>query len=149
MRKTLIIFMMILICSFIFAGCGANSFSATYLSYTNISPAQRDITLITSIDDMSSYSEQSRFAEASAEFKEKLDSYTAEFFETSMLVVINLAERSSSTQISVTNVNFTDTEVKVTLKRKTKTPATDLMKEWSIFVEFPAKPNISTASYTF
>lgn len=149
MRKTAIILLMIAICLFIFASCGANSFSATYLSNTNISPEQRDITLITSLENLISYSDQSRFAEASPEFKEKLASYTAEFFETSMLVVVNLVEKSSSTQISVQNVNFTDTEVKVTLKRKTRTPATDVMKEWSIFVEFSAKPNISSASYTF
>lgn len=100
----------------LFAGCGSNGFSAAYLSHTNISPEQRDITLITTVEALHRYSEQSRFTEASAEFKEKLDSYTAEFFEASMLIVINLWESSSSTQLLVKDLDFADTEVKVMLR---------------------------------
>ena len=131
-----------------FASCSAKDYKVIYLTDTGVNVETEDITLITSQEELNDYMNSSRFLEAANNVVEKMESYSSDFFDNKMLVVINLQESSSSSKITVEKIDFVNSEAVITLKRKVPTVADDSIRVWSIFVEVDIQ-EIESIKYTF
>lgn len=138
------------ICLSIFsnASCSAKTYEVAYLTDTNINIVSDDITLISSHSELNDYKETPRFSNASNNIIEKMESYSSEFFDKKMLIVINLQESTRSSKINVEKIDYKDNKATITLKRKVPAAADDSIKIWSIFIE-DAIQEISSVKYTF
>ena len=128
--------------------CSHVDFDVNYLTNTGVKVESEDITLIKSQEELKEYRNSSRFSEAEEDVIQKLDSYSPEFWEEKMLIVINLQEITGSSEITVKGIDFTDSEAVVKLKRKTPHVADDSIKIWSIFIELDIR-EIESVSYIF
>lgn len=147
MKKILYLVCVLVCFASVMGGCAGSNFSATYLTYSNIGHVANDITLFTDAEDISVYMEQARVQDASNEFVSKMSSYSESFFETKMLIVINVTESSGSNELTVKKLDINDTVVQVIIQRKTKSISDGSIKDWSIFIEFDSVNQIETASY--
>lgn len=130
------------------SSCSSKKYDVSYLTTSNIIVENNDITLITSQTELEAYKIAPRFMEAGTDFVEKLDSYSSDFFESKMLIVINLQEETSSSKITVEEVDVIDSEVHVILKRKVPTIGADDIKTWSIFIEMDIQ-EVESVKYSF
>ena len=128
--------------------CSHVDFDVNYLTNTGVKVESEDITLIKSQEELKEYRNSSRFSEAEEDVIQKLDSYSPEFWEEKMLIVINLQEITGSSEITVKDIDFNDSEAVVKLKRKTPQVADDSIKIWSIFIELDIR-EIESVSYIF
>lgn len=131
-----------------FAACSAKNYEVAYLTDTNVNVETEDITLITSQEQLNDYMNSSRFLEAANNVVEKMESYSSDFFDDKMLIVINLQESTGSSKISVEKIDYVDSEAVVTLKRKAPDISDDSIKVWSIFIEVNIQ-EIESVKYTF
>ena len=133
-----------------FTSCSAKDYDyeVTYLTDTGVNVETEDITLITSQEELNGYMNSSRFLEAANNVVEKMESYSADYFDNKMLIVINLQESTGSSKISVEKIDYVDSEAVVTLKRKASDISDDSIRVWSIFVEVDIQ-EIESVKYTF
>lgn len=128
--------------------CSHVDFDVNYLTNTGVKVEREDITLIKSQEELKEYRNSSRFSEAEENIIEKIDSYSSNFFNEKMLIVINLQEITGSSEITVKGIDFTDSEAVVKLRRRTPHIADDSIKIWSIFIELDIR-EIKSVKYTF
>lgn len=131
-----------------FTSCSAKTYELTYLTNTNVNVQADDITLITSQKELTDYKDSSRFSNAETNVIEKMESYSSEFFDKKMLIVINLQESSGSFKVSVEKVDYKDCEATIILKRKVPNVGDDSLKVWSIFIEDNIQ-EINSVKYSF
>ena len=142
------IFLIISLLIFSLVSCSHVDFDVNYLTNTGVKVESEDITLIKSQEELKEYRNSSRFSEAEENIIEKIESYSSDFFNEKMLIVINLQEITGSSEITVKGIDFTDSEAVVKLKRRTPQVADDSIKIWSIFIELDIR-EIESVSYLF
>jgi len=154
-KITAVVLILIIICSCI-ASCGstptvttppAKNFEATYFPGAQVMVKNIETILITSKSKLESQKNSLTFYRARDEVIQKMDSYSDDFFETKMLIIINMSEPTISSVITVENVDFTDSKAIVTLKRRRPRSDGEIIKIWSIFVEVEAR-EIESVDYT-
>lgn len=131
-----------------FTSCCDTYYDVAYLTNTGVMVEGEDITLLRSQEELDEYRNSSRFLEAEENIIEKIDSYSSDFFNEKMLIVINLQEITGSSEITVKGIDFTDSEAVVKLRRRTPQVADDSIKIWSIFIELDIR-EIKSVSYIF
>ncbi len=146
---TAMITCMILCMSLIsFASCSSKNFEVYYLTDTNVTVEKEDIPLLTSQDELNVYKDSSRFIDAKSNVTEKMESYSSDFFNDRMLIVINLLESTGSSKITVEKIDYGDTKATISLKRKVMNVSDDSIKIWSIFIETVIQ-EIQSVKYVF
>lgn len=147
-RTTILTYLIVCLTIISFTSCSAKNYKVAYLTDTNVNVENEDITLITSQEELNEYMNSSRFLEAEDNVVEKMGGYSSNFFDDKMLIVINLQESSSSSNITVEKIDFADSEAVITLKRKVPTIADDSIRVWSIFIEVNIQ-EVESVKYTF
>ena len=127
--------------------CNISDSSAVYFPDSGVIAKNVEIELVTSRDKLESYQKSVLFFNAKDEVMEKLDSYSSEFFDTKMLIVINMTEPISNSNIIVEKVDFGDSKVTVTIKRESPDIGAEMIKHWTVFVEIEAR-DIEKVDYT-
>lgn len=146
-NKIICIVCVIIFCISTQNACVTKKYSVSYYENTGVHVEKDDVTLISSMDELNEYKSLTRFQESSEEFKVKLESYSSEFFQEKMLIVVNIEEITGSSDISLKDINYTNSEANLVFKRKIPKIVDNSMKIWSFFVEIDVC-EIEKANYT-
>lgn len=140
MKISAVILLLVTVCLSLIS-CDLTStqnFAAVYFPDSGVIAKNVEIELVTSRDKLESYRKSVLFFNAKDEVMEKLDSYSSEFFDAKMLIVINMTEPISNSNVIVEKVDFGDSKVTVTIKRESPDIGAEVIKHWTVFVEIEA-----------
>jgi hypothetical protein len=129
-------------------GCSGMENNTIIIEGSGINNIQKeDITLIKSFSDFENYFREERFASASNEFKDQVNSYSEEYFESNYLIILHSYETSSSFKLKIKSIKQTDDNVHITIKRKSPNIVDTAMQEWSFFIEIKKDETINNVTY--
>ena len=143
-----IVYLVVLLTVFVLSGCGTNYDYTLYERPSVKYYGDNDgIVLIKDYTSYTEYIESITAKGAKEEFLEALCSYTENFFEEEMLIVIVHWEGSGSIDISVKDIIYDESNIEVVLKRKVPSAGTCDMKDHGIIIELPQNSNSTTVEY--
>ena len=104
--------------------------------------------LIRDYDELQNYLESLSVEDCGNDVQELLLSYGADFFEDEMLVIIYYVDSTTSSTISIDNVNISDGCVDVTIKSKVPEVGTCALKSCLLLAEIPQNDTVTSVKYT-
>ncbi len=130
-----------------FCSCSSNNIDAVIFSNINLNFGEDFAVLVNSYNDLQTFCDETLTEQCDEAFRAKMMAYDDIFFQEKMIILISHREGTSSSKLSVGDIEFTDNNINVIIKRDTPKITEDSLKDYFIIVEVPQNANYSSVTY--
>lgn len=132
-----------------FCGCNSNSFAVKVFTNLGIEKFEDEnsAVLVKDYNDLLNYCDKIQIGQYDSSFKSTIMAYDEQFFEGKMLVLLYYWEETSSSKLSIKDVELKDNVINVSIKRDVPKIVSDTMKDYFFIIEVQRDANCSSVTY--
>lgn len=130
-----------------FCSCSSNNIDAVIFSNLNLNLGEDFAVLINNNNDLQAFCDETLTEQCDEAFRAKMMTFDDTFFQEKMIILISHWEITSSSKLSVENIEFSENNINVIVRRDAPQIVDNSLKDYFIVVEVPQDADYSSATY--